>query len=274
MMTKRVLMAVVIALLVSGIFTYFVSRRMVKSNNTHNSDKRFYVSAAKDLDAGETLSGSDVELVEWFGPGVLAGAFTKVSDVNGRTVLYPLDKGQPIIERQLATAGAGAGLTAKIPAGMRAISVRSDELVGVAGFLLPGTHVDVLMTYHTDLSPAPTTTTVLQDVVVLAAGQQIHPDPAGKPVSVNVVTLLLKPEDAEKIALAANLGGMYFVLRNGGDQVKVDTQAVGLSQLSGTVSPIATKAPGAAARTPSKPKTQHYDVETFLGDKQSTKSFN
>ena len=123
-----------------------------------------------------------------------------------RVLLYPLAKGEPIIDRQLAAVGAGAGLTAQIPSGMRAISVRSDEVVGVAGFLLPGTHVDVLMTYHSNASPDPQTLTVLQDVVVLAAGQQIHPDPNGKPVSVNVVTLLLKPEDAEKLVLATSLG--------------------------------------------------------------------
>src|SRR6202044_3534668 len=107
-------------------------------------------------------------------------------------VLYPLPKGEPILERQLAAAG--SGLTAKIPSGMRAISVRSDEVVGVAGFLLPGNHVDVLFTSHSDKSPEPRTATVLQDVVVVAAGQQIRPDPEGKPTSVNnVVTLLLTP---------------------------------------------------------------------------------
>ena len=128
---------------------------------------------------------------------------------------------------------AGAGLTANIPSGMRAISVRSDEVVGVAGFLLPGTHVDVLMTYHSVTAPEPQTLTVLQDVVVLAAGQQIHPQPDGKPISVNVVTLLLKPEDAEKVVLATSLGVIYFVLRNGADEEQALSPPVGLSQLTG-----------------------------------------
>jgi pilus assembly protein CpaB len=105
-MTKRIVFAVLIALLMSGLFTYLLGRRMGKINTARNASKHFYLSAAKDLDAGETLTSGDVQLVEWFGPGVLAGGFTKLSDLNGRSVLYPLAKGEPIIERQLATAGA------------------------------------------------------------------------------------------------------------------------------------------------------------------------
>ena len=158
------------------------------------------------------MKPESLQLVEWHASTPLAGGFTKIDDLTGRVLLYPLAKGEPIIDGQLAAAGAGAGLTAKIPSGMRAISVRSDEVVGVAGFLLPGTHVDVLLTYRSNASPDPRTATVLQDVVVLAAGQQIHPDPNDKPVSVSVVTLLLKPEDAERLVLATTLGTIHFVL--------------------------------------------------------------
>jgi pilus assembly protein CpaB len=176
------------------------------------------------------------------------------------------------LERQLAAAGTGAGLTAKIPSGMRAISVRSDDIVGVAGFLLPGTHVDVLMTYHSTASPEPQTLTVLQDVVVLAAGQQTHPEPDGKPISVNVVTLLLKPEDAEKVVLATNLGVIYFVLRNGADGEQAMSPPVGLDQLAGA----APLPPEQGAVTPNgKPlHPRRYEVETILGDKQVIQGFN
>lgn len=273
-MTKRVLLAVVIALLVSGLFTYFLSRRMAKANSARVAQKQIYVVAAKDLEAGESLGPESLQLVEWYGSGGLSGAFTKIADATGRIVLYPLAKGEPIIERQLATEGAGAGLTAKIPSGMRAIAVRSDDVVGVAGFLLPGTHVDVLMTYRSDISPEPKTATVLQDVVVLAAGQQIHPDPAGKPVNVNVVTLLLKPEDAEKIALATSLGGMYFVLRNGGDRDRTAAQPIGLGQLTGNAAPVDSKSAPPSIVQSRKAETPHYEVDTFLGDKQFTSVFN
>jgi len=185
-----------------------------------------------------------------------------------------LPVGEPILERQLAPAGAGVGLAAKIPSGMRAISVRSDEVVGVAGFLLPGTHVDVLLTYHSDKSPDPKTSTVLQDVVVLAAGQQIRPDPDGKPASVaNVVTLLLKPEDAESLVLATSLGAIHFVLRNGADKEQTSSQPVGLDQLAGMAdvsNQVAVKPDTKVLR----PKPRQYAVETILGDKQVVNRFN
>jgi len=207
-------------------------------------------------------------LVEWHASTPLTEGFTKLDGLTGRVLLYPVAKGEPIIERQLAAVGASAGLTAKIPSGMRAISVRSDEVVGVAGFLLPGTHVDVLMTYRSNTSPDLRTATVLQDVVVLAAGQQIHPDPNDKPVSVSVVTLLLKPEDAERIVLATTLGTIHFVLRNGADREQAASPSVGISEVAGGPA----LPPGAVRKlVPSAPR--QYKVETFLGDKQVVSSF-
>jgi pilus assembly protein CpaB len=273
-MTKRIVAAVIIALLVSGLVTYFLSRRIAKTNSAHNVPKQQYVATTRNLEAGEALAPQSLQIVDWNGSGVLAGGFTKVADLSGRVVLFPLAKGEVILEWQLASVGSGAGLTAKIPVGMRAIAVRSDDVIGVAGFLLPGTHVDVLMTYHSDAAPEPKTVTVLQNVVVLSAGQLIHPDPEGKPVSVNVVTLLLKPEDTEKIALATSLGGMYFVLRNGGDQDQVAALPIGLGQLTGNATPVATVNSSSLPLHRTKSKPSHYDVDTFLGDKQSTKSFN
>ena len=229
MKAKRLLMALLFAVLVSGLFTFWLSRRVAKAARVDVPKKQLYVASAKALDAGEQLKPGSLQLVEWPAATPLTGGFSKIDEVAGRIVLYPLPKGEPILERQLAAAGAGAGLTAKIPSGMRAISVRSDEVVGVAGFLLPGTHVDVLMTYHSVTAPEPQTLTALQDVVVLAAGQQIQPQADGKPISVNVVTLLLKPEDAEKLVLATSLGGIYFVLRNGADEEQALSPPVGLT---------------------------------------------
>src|ERR1700685_1591647 len=211
MKARRLLTALVIALVVSGLFTFWLSRRFAKGTRvTVPQKQQLYVAAGTPLEAGELLKPGSLQLIEWPASSPLTGGFTKIEEVAGRIVLYPLPKGDPILERQLAPAGAGVGLTAKIPSGMRAISVRSDEVVGVAGFLLPGTHVDVLLTYHSDKSPDPRTATVLQDVVVLAAGQQIRPDPEGKPTSDNnVVTLLLKAEDSEKLVLATSLGAIH-----------------------------------------------------------------
>ncbi len=183
--------------------------------------------------------------------------------------MYPISKDEPIVLRELAAPGSGLGLVAKIPEGMRAISLRSDEVVGVAGFLLPGTRVDVLVTFRTGNSPDPTTATVVQDVEVLAAGHQIQPDPEGKPSSVDVVTLLLDPANAQKVVLASTQGTVHFVLRNGADRVQSGNLPVTVSQLTSTpvVAPVAPNRPH-PARSIGKP----YMVETILGTKKLSTS--
>src|ERR1700761_3777883 len=278
MKAKRLMLALLIALSVSAIFTVWLSRRVGKAARVNAPKKLLYVAAAKPLDAGVVLNAASVRLVEWPASIPLNGGFTKVSDLVGRTVLYPLPQGEVILQRQL---GAGTGLTASIPEGMRAMSVRSDEIVGVAGFLLPGTHVDVLMTYHSQASPDPKTLTVLQDVVVLAAGQQTQPSADGKPISVNAVTLLLQPEDAEKLVLATSSGSIYFVLRNGGDKHQTTTKPVGFEQLAGgpSTAPITSTVASAAPPLPTSSAiatpahSYRYKVETILGDKQVVEGF-
>src|SRR6202453_2860882 len=271
MNAKRLMMALLAALLISGLSTFWLSRRLTRAAHVGTPQKLLMVAAKKTLEAGELLKPESLRLVE--SPIALSGSFSKIDEVAGRVVLFPLAKDQPVLNSYLAPAGAGVGLTAKIPSGMRAISVRSDEVVGVAGFLLPGTHVDVLLTYHSVTTPEPQTLTALQDVVVLAAGQQIQPQADGKPISVNVVTLLLKPEDAEKLVLATSLGGIYFVLRNGADKEQALSPPVGLNQLTGTAaSPVS----GAASPTNNlaRPRSKRYQVETILGDKQVLTGFN
>jgi pilus assembly protein CpaB len=269
MNAKRLMMALLVALLISGLSTFWLSRRLAKAAHVATPEKKLMVAANQTLEAGELLKPESLRLVD--SPIALSGSFAKIEEVAGRVVLFPLAKDQPILNSYLAPAGAGVGLTAKIPSGMRAISVRSDEVVGVAGFLLPGTHVDVLLTYHSDKSPEARTATVLQDVVVLAAGQQIRPDPEGKPTSDNnVVTLLLKPEDAEKLVLATSLGAIHFVLRNGADKEQAASSSVGLDELTGITAPLATAEPAVAVPPHRKP----YQVETILGDKQIVRTFN
>ena len=107
----------------------------------------------------------------------VTGAFTKLEEVIGRSVIYPIDEHQPILEHDVALAGSGIGLTVKIPEGMRAVSVRSNDVIGVAGFLYPGSHVDVLVTSKVENSPSPLTQTILPNVEVLTAGQKIEPIP-------------------------------------------------------------------------------------------------
>lgn len=274
MNTRRITTAFLIALTVSGLCTWALGRKIHTGAVNSVPDIR-YVASIASLQAGAVLKPEDLALVSWPGNHPVAGSFTKLEDVVGRSTLYPLDKDQPITDRLLAAAGSGTGLAAKIPAGMRAIALRSDEVMGVAGFLFPGSHLDVLVTYHTDKSPEPTTLTVLQDAEVLAAGQKVQPDPDGKPVTATVVTLLLTPQDAQRAVLASTQGAIHFVLRSGSDKARVQEASLSLSQLAGSPSKRADEVTGprvAKARVqPTAPP--QFVVETITGDKQSTESF-
>lgn len=264
MNTKRILVALGLALFVSLLCTWFVSRRLSAPAPVQRVTETEYAAPSRALEAGEVLKAENVKLVAWPGSLPLNGGFVRAADVIGRVVLYPMSEGQPILDRELSAAGSGTGLASKIPDGMRAVALRSDEVVGVAGFLTPGSHLDVLVTYHSDRSPEPVTATVLQNAVVLAAGQQIEPDPGGKPAAVTVVTLLLTPEESERAVLASNQGEIHFVLRNGGDSSRTQGNPIALSQLSGEA-PLAavTRSPGRAAVLAAPAK--HHEIETILG---------
>jgi pilus assembly protein CpaB len=262
---KRIILALTLALIVSGACTWLVSRKLSTpvAAQTHPDAK--YAAPSRALQAGEVLQADNIELVAWPGSAPIDGAFPHTADLLGRAVLFPLSKGQPILDRDLSAPGSGTGLAAKIPDGMRAVALRSDEVVGVAGFLVPGSHLDVLVTYRSDRSPEPVTATVLQDAVVIAVGQQIEPDPTGKPAAVTVVTLLLTPEESERAVLASTQGNIHFILRNSGDASRTHDPPMLLSALSGDA-PAAqqtTAVRKAAPATPAAPK--HHEIETILG---------
>ena len=256
------MLALTIALLTSGTATYYISRR-VTSRSAGDATTR-YIGAAKTLQSGEVLKPESLMIVDWPVSIPLKGAFTKMEELSGRSVIYPVAAGQPILVSQLAAAGSGIGLTVKIPEGKRAVSVRSDEVVGVAGFLFPGSHVDVLVTLHSDKMPVPSTQIVLQDVEVLTAGQNIEPDPQGKPQTVNVVTLLLSPEDSQKLVLASSQGSIEFVLRNGADHGHVNAVPIQVASLSGQQ--LVRRTTSTAGN--SKSKSSPYVIELIMGDKR------
>jgi pilus assembly protein CpaB len=270
MTARRLLGALLLALVGSGLFTFWLSQKFSKPA-APAAPKVQYVAAVHPLEPGETLQKTNLTLVDWSG-GKLDGGFAKPEDIVGRTVLYPLSPGEPIIERHLAAVGSGLGLSTKIPDGMRAISLRTDQVVGVAGFLLPGTHVDVLVTFRTPEQPDPVTSTVLQDAQVIAAGQKMQPDPEGKPTTVDVVTLLVKPNDAERVTLASAQGTVHFILRNGSDHEQVDDKPAELSQLGGTKAPAVHGKVHKVDATPA-PVANVYTVQTVAGGKQTTESF-
>jgi len=264
---KRIIVALTLALIVSGACTWFVSRKLSTPLAAQaNLDLR-YVAPSRPLQAGEVLKADNIELVAWPGSDPIEGAFPRTADILGREALFPLSQGQPILSRDLSAPGSGTGLAGKIPDGMRAVALRSDEVVGVAGFLVPGSHLDVLVTYRADRSPEPITATVLQDAVVIAAGQQIEPDPAGKPAPVTVVTILLTPDEAQRAVLASTQGAIHFVLRNGRDAGRTHQAPMALSQLSGDAPAPQRTAAGPATpvvrAAPAAP--QRHEIETILG---------
>jgi len=270
MNSRRLLIALLLAFLLSGAVTLVVSRKLTARAAAPVNVHR-YVAANHVVLAGDVLKPEDLTLVEWPASMNLNKPFVKTSDVAGRAVIFPLPASQPILEDYLAAAGSGIGLTTKIPEGMRATSVKSDEIAGVAGFLFPGSHVDVLVTFRPDGMAVPATQIVLQDVEVLTVGQKLEPDPQGKPETVNVVTLLLTPQDSQKLVLASSQGGVQFVLRNGADHTKVQAVPVQIAQLSGA-QPALAMPPSVTPRA-RLPMKQMDVVETILGDKRSTKSF-
>ena len=151
--------------------------------------------ATKNLEIGTVLKEDDVKVAEW--PGAIpVGATTQVKDIIGRGVITAIFAKEPIIESRLAPKGAGGGMAAMIPPGMRAVAVRVNEVVGVAGFVVPGTHVDVLISGNTPAGNATLgtlTQTLLQNIEVLSAGQDFKKDAEGKPITVQVVNMLVTP---------------------------------------------------------------------------------
>lgn len=269
MSPRRLIFALVVALLLSGAVTFLINRKL--GNRTAAPHTQKVVAAAHNIESGEVLKADALQLIDWPVSVPLQGGFAKPEDLVGRSTIYPVAAGQPVLSPQLAAPGSGIGLTVKIPEGMRAVSVRSDEVTGVAGFLFPGSHVDVLVTLRTDRSPTPVNEIVLQDVEVLTAGQNIEPDPQGKPQTVNVVTLLLSPQDAQKLVLASTQGGLEFVLRNGADRGQIKAAPMQIASLSSYVEPTQkASVPRAAPRAAVK---QPYVVETIMGDRHVKAQF-
>ena len=169
------------------------------------------------------------------------------------------------------------GLAAKIPDGMRATSVKTNEVMNIAGFIFPGSHVDVLVTLRGDKNGSAVTHTVLQNVQVLAAGAKTDPDPNGKPENVGVVTLLVTPEESEKLALAQNQatqnqGTIHFVLRNGADTARPNTAPIDMDELAGRPK----KEPEVVVHVKHRPPPKApelYTVETVAGTRLRWRNF-
>lgn len=230
-MRQRRLWIILLLALVSGGSAAFLALAYLRDRTPRllaaEAPRTKVVVAARDLPLGTVLQPADVRLIDWHGDAVPAGYMRDAAAVVGRGLITPVKANEVVMEAKLAPRGAGGGLAVTIPDGMRAVSVRVDDVIGVAGFVLPGTHVDVVLTLPPQLDRKEAVSqVVLQNVPVLAAGQVVQQDAQGKPVTVSVITLLVTPHDGETLILAANQGKIQMALRNSLDQAELPTPGV------------------------------------------------
>ena len=227
---------VLLALCISFAFSSAVMLLLGRGARNHGPvvPELKYVALAADVEIGQVITEADLLEVSWPVARGLEGGLTARTQAAGRTALVPLKKGQPLLAQYLSAPGAGTGLASRIPDGMRAVALRSDEIVGVGGFVHPGSHVDVLVTCRVRADVELSTVTALENAEVIATGQRSQPDPSGKPELVTVVTLLLTPENAERAVIAASQGSVHLVLRNNTDTRASAPNPMQLSSLAGT----------------------------------------
>src|SRR3954454_21818263 len=204
----RVFMVLVLAIPAGGALAYGTYNYMQQlPARTVSIPTRPVVVAAADLDIGAELRREDIRIIDWPANAVPAGAISDPKQVIGRGIVLPMIQNEPILPLKLASTEAGSGLPPAIPPGLRAVSVRVNEVIGVAGYVLPGTHVDVVATVNPGEKQGDTTSKViLTNVLVLAAGTKMEQDDNNKPMAVNVVTLLVNPDESERLTLAAGEG--------------------------------------------------------------------
>ena len=282
-MNRRLVSVFAFALVVAGVASFAAYRLIVLQVH---APARPVVSnkimvAAHDLQVGALIHDVDLTEIPWPGP-VPEHAIKTRQDAVGRGVIATIYQDEPLLESRLAPKGAGAGLAATIPVGMRAVALRVNEVVGLAGFVLPGMRVDVLIAGNSPGGDQNRTgtlcKTVLQNIEVLSAGQKIEKTTDGKPESAQVVNLLVTPNQAEILNLASDETKVQLVLRNPLDTEEQTTQGASVAGLFGqTVSAAAAPKPVALARPVAppapRPPASTTTVEVFSGVKRSEQTF-
>ena len=288
-MNKRFIGVLAFAFVVASIASLLLYRLINRPQRAGAAPATAQIAlAAHDIERGAVLKEEDIRLTSWSGD-VPLGAATKTEDVVGRGVTTTMYAKEPIIESRLAPKGAGGGLAAIIPPGMRAFAVRVNEVIGVAGFVVAGLHVDVLISGNrpggTSASLGPVSKTLLQNIEVLSAGQDFKKDAEGKPIAVQTVNLLVTPEQAEQLSLAANMTTIQLVLRNPLDREIAKTPGTALGYLFGDVrgklpeeTPNPRPAPrvrvAAAPAIPvAAPKKEIFTMEIINGNKKNEMKF-
>ncbi len=263
--------AFVIAAICSFLVYHMVRGSMAAAGRTHTTQ---VIAAVENIKLGTVLKASDLTTIAISG-SLPQGAILKPETAIGRGVIADIYQGEPVLESRLAAPGSGGGLAAAIHQGMRACAVRVDEVVGVAGFVTPGMRVDVLISGTPPGETNPTVgtkvKTLLQNIEVLSAGTDIQKDSEGKPKQVQVVNLLVTPEQAEILSLASNQARIQLVLRNPLDTSIAEVPGTAMGNLLGDKNDAQAKPRSVAVVK--RPDSPGYAVEVFNGSKRSEAKF-
>jgi pilus assembly protein CpaB len=253
MRSTRGLFMLLIALIAGGAAAMFASRWM--QAQAQGGDE--IAVAAVDIELGGQLSPEMLKMVKWPTGSVPPGAFAQLAVLDGRVAKTAIMRGEPVMESKLAPMGTKGGLSAVVQEGKRAMTVRVNDVVGVAGFALPGNYVDIMVNTSDEGSrrgnqDRSISKIVLERILVLAVAQEASRDTT-KPRVVNAVTLEVTPEEAEKLDLARSVGTLSLVLRNQVDPKPGDTEGATKSSLlkeevAAAPKPVAAPAPAPAPR--------------------------
>jgi len=280
-MYRRLIFVLIFAVIVAGLSSILLYKVVIASvQNQPKTQGHKLLVAARDLGVGELIRDADVREIDWSGEAP-ATAIVKLDQVAGRGALALIYAGEPILEGRVAPKGAGAGLASTIPLGKRAVALRVNEVVGLAGFVMPGMRVDVIIAGNAPGSTTPMngtlSRTVLQNIEVLSAGQNIEKSVNGKPEAAQVVNLLVTPEQAETLSLAGSETKVQLVLRNPLDTEEQATPGTSIAKLFGQSEPAPASARTHAARRPTAPPVakpvmqpaSDPPIEIFAGAKKS-----
>ena len=275
---SRLLMIGGLALAVGLLVAFTVYNRLRNfAGSTSNEPAVEVAVAARDIQIGVKLAADDVHVVKMPQSAAPPAYFSGTSKIVGRGAILPISKGDFILPTKLAAMNAGVGLPSLIPTGMRAVSVRVNDVVSVAGFVQPGTRVDVLATGDQGTGNDRQTTTVLENVAVIAVGKSLDRNASADAQTAPVITLLVSPDDAQKLALVSQEGRIQLSLRN-----PLDTKTGGI----GATRTSSLYLGGIPVATASKPKAHKvvmtkipapppgtYQVEMIRGSKRDETKF-
>ena len=255
MKRKKILISLTLAIISGSVagysaIRYLEERPLTLVASEPRDEGRHVAVAASALSVGSIVREEDVRLVLWPSEAVPEGYAESAAEVIGRGVITEVRVNEPFLQSKLAELGSGGGLPITIPSGMRAVSVRVDDVIGVAGFVVPSTRVDVIVTLTPSGSQDTASRVFLQNVHAVAAGQEIQRDEDGAPMTVTVITLLVTPEDAERLVLAASQGRIQMALRN---TLDVDTLNTSGSRISSLLAPRRRTTTRRAAAVPQQP---------------------